>query len=482
MAGSTRRCGWGVTVTDESTSRPRRPHHDVAGHGVTALLLAVLLVACSPPSSPPSSPASTATRGHDGSSPTPGESATGSRPPAADAPGPAADQLRPIGAPYATTSDPSGNHLVAGVLDVGAGPVELDAGDATDWVVTAPVVAGRLVVAVGDGSARAWVVGERISALGAEEIAALGPPPTEARPVLVHDGAGGGWRFAPERADAGDPVHPALGGVARSNADDAPATSLGRRGDDDPLLTDLLPDTRLAGDHDRVVALAGPSDAYGHAVLGDGIEATRVVAAAPDGSTSVLLDTTTVEGALVIEGLGAVVGELTEERREATLVTLSDPRDGARQAAVVDGRIALGPPIGAGNRWRHLIGVDRGEIVEVVMPHLARVAQWLQLVDGELVVVASHPDTIASHQIWSRSLDDAVLVDTDGDGRAELLGPASRRRDLLRVVDRDRGAVDDVELTGGIDSNIAGWTDGGGRAVLVTATDDGTVHVVGHGG
>lgn len=250
-----------------------------------------------------------------------------------------------------------------------------------------------------------------------------------------------------------------------------------------PRVTDALPDGVVVpfGDVDeRFVVLAEPTQEYGHAVLGDDVEAGAVVVVDRSGEEQVRLRP--VSGRVIEQRL-ALVTELDGE--EAVVVTTSSPEDGARVEvwSLESERRAIGPAIGVGGRWRHVVGVsglpDGGiEIAEVITPHLDKVASFLRVDGDRLVQVDAVRDSIASHQIGSRVLDRAALVDVDGDGRRDLVGPAADDDGIAWVV--AGGDVPEHAMAGQrVVTNLALASRPDGTVVLAYATSEGTLVILG---
>ena len=244
---------------------------------------------------------------------------------------------------------------------------------------------------------------------------------------------------------------------------------------------DALPDGVVVKvDEERSVVLAGPTDVYGHAVLGDGVEAREVAVVDAGGAR---LATLAAESGRVIEQRRVFATELDGE--QAVVVTTSSDVDGARVEvwSLESDRRVIGPAIGTGNRWRHVVGVaplpDGGiEIAEVITPHLDKVVSFLRVEGDRLVQVDAVPDAIASHALGSRVLDQAALVDVDGDGRRDLVGPAADGDGIAWVVAGSDTA--DHALAGlRVATNMALATRPDGSVVLAWVSEDGRLVVHG---
>lgn len=371
----------------------------------------------------------------------------------------------PDAPPTATTTALDGNRVLTGRLH--EGPLrQLDAGLVPELLVAAPLVDGHLLVASDRDRVVAWVVrDDGVTAAPPDVVQGLGRPPTSGRPALVRDGAA--WRFA-ATTGPGDPDWSTSEGPLRRDGD---RVTFGAA-----VVEDLLPDARWAIDGDRLAVPVRPTREYGHAVLGDDVEAAGLALAdAGTGEVEVI----SFAPGVVLEGTGIVLADVDGDGRSEPVFTLTDAEIGARQAILLDGRIVEGPAIGQGNRWRHLLGVHDGRILEIVTPHLARTFQVLELDDDAVTVTTSTPGTLASHAIGSRDLDEALLVDATGDGHADAIGPADGADDLLRIVASTDGAVvRQVGLPGRRVGNLTGFSLGD-RAVVAAGSTDGTVLLLG---
>ena len=190
---------------------------------------------------------------------------------------------------------------------------------------------------------------------------------------------------------------------------------------------ELLPDGNIAAGRDQVVAfLTDPTESYPHGVLGDRLEAGSITILSNRPARTIVL------APHVAEERGVLLYDLTGDGSQDIITTLADRNGGAFVAAFSSAGepVAAGPSIGRGFRWRHLIGAGpigpSGESLLAVVrtPHIGGVLEYY---DSSLSIVASAPG-YSSHQIGSRSLGDAWIVDTDGDLRWEVLLPVQDRR------------------------------------------------------
>lgn len=246
---------------------------------------------------------------------------------------------------------------------------------------------------------------------------------------------------------------------------------------------DPLPDTRATEIAGALVALTAPTDRYDHGVLGDAIEAAALEVR--DGSGR--LARIEVGPDEVIEGLSAMVVQLRpDDPVQALVVTVSDAADGARLRAYgLDGEVvAESAPIGQGYRWLHQIGAGRLaadgvlEIIAVRTPHIGGIVEAYRLDDDRLELVASIPG-YSSHQLGSPNLDMALLADTDGDGRLDVLVPTQTMTELASLARTEEGfeEIDRLALDGRLTTNVAATPTAEGGLALAVGTDDGRLRV-----
>lgn len=372
---------------------------------------------------------------------------------------------------------------VAGTVALDVTPVAVDLAAAAIWLVVVPTAdGGTLWVAVhDDGSVSAIEVdaqgGIRDADVGAQRTSASRPPSLHA--------PDGTWRLV----DAPDAAAEFAGVLPMGDGRTVTVT-----GDGDLLVSvpdsdfperypgPYLPDARpIRVDDRRVALLFGPTDRYGHAVLGDGVEASQVRVV--DVTAGTVTDTVVPEGR-VIEGVRPLIGDLTGDGAVDLVVTTSAEADGARlEAWLLAGRgRRFGPAIGQAGRWRHQIAIaptgpaGDTELVEVITPHLNRVATFWQPDDQLLVATGDVPDALVSHRIGSRSMEDAAVVDVDGDGIRELVGPGTGGGLAIVRHGADGTTVDAIDVPTPA-SNLAITALGGDRAALGYVTADGLLVV-----
>jgi hypothetical protein len=373
-------------------------------------------------------------------------------------PTPAGGTPGPATAYRYTSLTPDGNRVVGGTLDLGAAdPVDLPLESDPRWVVARPEP---------DGPGADWVV---VSATG--EVSAFGvrrdgtrtldvtPSKVDpARPPVLRSTGRATLLGAP--SDASTLTHPLpLGGsgllYVRPDGTVVRERDGGRTSVDVGALPDARP--RLV-DEGRVAVLGGATDRYGHDALGDGTEAGRVVVLDVTGPELRAVGDVRLEGS-VIEGLAPLVAG----NEPALHVTESDREGGARQVVyAADGsRLATGPPIGQGFRWRHQLCVAPfapdgvAELAVVRTPHIGGTAEFYRC-DGDGLRITATASGVSSHALGSRILDGAFAADVDGDGRPELVVPDDARTSLVVVERTVEGAetIMTVPVGGRVTSNL----------------------------
>ena len=206
-----------------------------------------------------------------------------------------------------------------------------------------------------------------------------------------------------------------------------------------------LPDARITlGDLDgdglvEAVVLTEATDRYPHGALGDGLEAgaVTVLGLVPNGLA--MRARLPVTAPAVYEDLVPVLAQVGSPRM-SVLLAKSSPQDGTaiRLLGWRDGGLATlaeSAGVGQGQRWSHVLGVvdlsgpGSAEIVGVRTPHAGGVLTAYRRRGTSLVPVAKAAG-YASHAFGSRNLDQAVMADLDGNGRAEVVLPR-QARDVL---------------------------------------------------
>lgn len=187
----------------------------------------------------------------------------------------------------------------------------------------------------------------------------------------------------------------------------------------DPVLPDAVPiavdlDGRSGGAH--IAVLAGPdSQRYPHAVLGDGIEATRVIWLERHSLES--LRSLHLEAPAVFEDRLLRPWRLPDGR--TGLVTVQSGPLGAQLVVVAASRqapsgleiAAAGPAIGRRNRWLSPASVapEDGEIWAVHTPHIGGVLLRYRA-QGTTLVAEPVASGLTNHRLGARDLDVSARV------------------------------------------------------------------------
>ncbi|HLF90056.1 MAG TPA: hypothetical protein VI451_13990, partial [Anaerolineales bacterium] len=231
------------------------------------------------------------------------------------------------------------------------------------------------------------------------------------------------------------------------------------------LALNIPPDTRILQDEQhRLLVLSQATTVYPHGVLGDAIEAASIslVQTQP---TFELLWTASIPDGKVAEGLAPIWADLDGNGIREIIVTASDENSGA-QILVFDehgARIAAGPAIGRGFRWRHQLVAapfdSSGKILlaDVLTPHIGGIVEFSEWVGDRLEVLTLLED-FSSHRIGTRNLDMALAGDFDGDGFAELVVPNQEMDQLayIQYVDGEASILFTDNLRSRLLTNLAG--------------------------
>lgn len=394
-----------------------------------------------------------------------------------------ANQAPASGAVALPSIRPSGNRVLAGSgrLDRRS-PIDLDHDEPVAWVLGGPAEGGSCWLTVGrSGSTTTFpLVNDE------PRIERTGPPlPPGTPPVLV--AGSGAPRLLTPPAGASRLSHALLvegTGTFYVRSDGAVVA----RTDEQSHVFDVdaPADARIVqATSSRFAVLAGPTDRYPHGALGDEIEAAGIAVIDLDGAPSAerVIE---LSGPAVIEGTAPIAAAWGDEPLLA--VAISDPDGGARVACFdLDGsRVATGPPVGTGYRWRHPLCVapfgpsGEEELAAVRTPHVGGVAEFYRRDGDELTVAATHAG-VSSHAYGSRNLDGGLAADFDGDGLVELLVPTDDRRTLVSLRRTRRGAEEAFRLPvgGRVASNVFGFRDAADRISVGVGRTDGTVRVWG---
>ena len=234
---------------------------------------------------------------------------------------------------------------------------------------------------------------------------------------------------------------------------------------------DQLPQSRATrGYHNIAVAwLAGPTDRYRHGVLGDDLEATRLVVETRSGKR-LQVD---LPLRRVFEDLEPRLADVDGDSRDEIIVVESDTKLGASLAlyGIVDGRlkrIAATPFLGQPYRWLNPLGTadfdgdGQLDIALVATPHIGGKLRLYRFEDSNLSLFAEYPG-VSTHRMGSTELGLGRVVSAGP--RDQLLVPDQARRVLMLLEwsPNQWQVVARTVLPGQLGSSLTPTGDGGWR-------------------
>lgn len=212
-----------------------------------------------------------------------------------------------------------------------------------------------------------------------------------------------------------------------------------------------LPDGRVASRRGGDIVEAWyqePTRRYGHAILGDGIEAGVLVAKTANGKTL----TFRLPETEVFEDRTPRLADLDGDGTVEVITIRSSLTDGGSVTVygLVDGTLeqrATNGFIGRTNRWLNIAGIADFdgrpglEIAHVRTPHIGGTLFFHSFRNGMMKRVAAI-DGFSNHQIGAREMRLSAVTDLDGDGRVELAVPSNNRATLRIIEVTNKGAVE----------------------------------------
>ncbi len=248
-----------------------------------------------------------------------------------------------------------------------------------------------------------------------------------------------------------------------------------------------LPDGRVTTGTGTIIEAwySEPTTRYGHAVLGDGIEAGALKVKNARGETY----TFRLPSTEVFEDIAPRLADLDRNGTTEVITILSSRSNGASIAVFsLNGnafnKIAQTPFIGRSNRWLNIAEINnfggnrRPDIAAIITPHLAGVLQFYRFRNGKLAKIAQARG-FSNHFIGSNELRLSTVADVNRNGIPDLILPSLARNELL-MVGTERKQFKElarVALPARINRAI-GARDNDGALEFILGLDDGKIYVV----
>ncbi len=252
---------------------------------------------------------------------------------------------------------------------------------------------------------------------------------------------------------------------------------------------DMLPDGEIAEGRGAIrrAWLTGPTERYGHGILGDRIEASGVGVERADGKFLYF----NLDDDSVFEDRRARLYDFDGDGADEIIVVRTFLESGAALAVLeAEGEslklAATAEPIGLSNRWLNPAGAGdfdgdgRTEVAYVETPHIGGTLKLYEYDNGRLSADGAARG-FSNHAIGSREQDQAAVVDWNGDGIKDLLVPDARRQQL-RVVTFAGGQFKELERIDNsrriVTAVLPAQLDRSDRVIVVYGLADGTLVVI----
>ena len=228
-----------------------------------------------------------------------------------------------------------------------------------------------------------------------------------------------------------------------------------------------------------------PTERYGHAILGDGIEAGGLMIKLASGKTMEMV----LPKATVFEDRYPRLVDLDNDGKVDVVTILAALAGGGSVTVFTLGKSELELKgstgfIGRPNRWLNVAGIAdyRGsgskQIAFVKTPHIGGTLYFYEMIGNKLKRVAGLHG-FSNHVIGSPEMRLSATVDVNGDGRPDLAVPSANRRKLRVVGFQGKELVEfgSAKLPARVDKAIALKLKDG-RVSFVVGLDNGGVYEV----
>jgi len=202
---------------------------------------------------------------------------------------------------------------------------------------------------------------------------------------------------------------------------------------------DILPDGEVTSGNRNIrrAWLGSPTKRYGHAVLGDAVEAGSVVAELANGKIA----TFTLGEDAVFEDRYPRLVDIDGDGADEILLVKSYLNRGAAAVVISPAgskleKRAESAAIGLAHRWLNPVGVADfdgdgvNEIAVVITPHIGGTLQLYEMKGNTLNEdISAHG--FSNHQMGSRNLGLSAIGDFNKDGTPDIALPDASRRNIL---------------------------------------------------